>query len=438
MNISIFGLGYVGAVSLACLARDGHKVVGVDIDKTKLKLIREGHSPIVEEGMLELMKSVAAGGNVEVTDNIDDAIEKTDISFVCVGTPSSPNGSQSLAAIERVSEQIGQALAKKSDKHVVVIRSTVQPGTVERLIRAVLEKSSGKKSGVDFGLCFQPEFLREGSSIKDYDNPPFTLVGGDADWAIERVKKVFEKLPCEFIGTDIGTAEMLKYACNSFHALKVTFANEIGRIAQSVGVDSHKVMDLVCRDRSLNISPAYMKPGFAFGGSCLPKDLRALLYVAKMNDVEVPMLSGLLPSNQTHIEHAINRVLNSGKRSVGMIGLSFKSGTDDLRESPLVTLAERFIGKGLELAIYDPEVHVSRLIGANKSYIEQHIPHMSSLLSDDLEKVIRDNDVVIVGIRNAKIAETLASSLRKDQLVLDLVNLPNRDSLPAQYSGACW
>lgn len=438
MKISIFGLGYVGAVSLACLARDGHQVYGVDIDKSKLELIRSGRTPIVEEGMVDLMRQVSEGGNVQVTSDVSEAINNTEISFVCVGTPSQQNGSQSLHAIERVCEQIGEALANKSDKHVVVIRSTIQPGTMERVVRPILEKASGKSSTKDFGLCFQPEFLREGSSIKDYDNPPYTVVGCDADWAVESVKRLFDELPGEFVSTDIGTAEILKYACNAFHALKVTFANEIGRIAQAKDVDSHKVMDLVCRDKSLNISPAYLKPGFAFGGSCLPKDLRALLYVSKMSDVNVPLLASLLPSNQVHIDHAIEMVMASRKKTVAMVGLSFKSGTDDLRESPLVAIAERFIGKGLELKIYDPEVQLSSLIGANKNYIEEHIPHIAKLFSDDLHGIIESSDVVIAGIKSEEINATLEKTLRSDQLLVDLANLPNREALAAEYCGACW
>ncbi|HEU4627862.1 MAG TPA: nucleotide sugar dehydrogenase, partial [Steroidobacteraceae bacterium] len=374
MRISVFGLGYVGAVSLACLARDGHHVVGVDVDPHKLELIRSGRSPIVEEGIQDLMKQVVESGRVTVTNDVQQAIGATELSFVCVGTPSSPNGGQDLSAIKRVMEQIGAALANKSAHHTIVLRSTVQPGTVETLVRPTLEHASGKKSDADFAVCFQPEFLREGTSIKDYDNPPLTIVGARAPAAAERVKQVFQHLPCEFVNTSIGVAELMKYACNAFHAVKITFANEIGRIAQSAGVDAREVMDFVCRDKRLNISPAYLKPGFAFGGSCLPKDLRALNYLAKVNDLTLPMLGSVLGSNRAHIDHALDKVMVPGVKRVGMLGLSFKAGTDDLRESPLVAVAERLIGKGYQLRIFDSEVNLSRLIGANKRFIEESIP----------------------------------------------------------------
>lgn len=438
MKISIFGLGYVGAVSLGCLVRDGHTVYGVDVDEGKLNLIREGKTPIIEEGMIELMSDVSKSGLLHVTNTAKEAIGNTEVSFVCVGTPSSANGSQDLSAIKKVSQEIGSALKGTSDYHVIVFRSTIEPGTTENVIKPILEEYSGKKCGEGFGLGFQPEFLREGSSIKDYDNPPFTIVGADSERSSDAVKEIFKDLPCEYITTTIGTAEMMKYACNTFHALKITFANEIGRISQALSVDSREVMQLVCKDKSLNISPAYLKPGFAYGGSCLPKDLRALLYSAKSKDVELPMLSGVMESNKVHMEHAINIVLSSGKKKIGMIGLSFKSGTDDLRESPLVIMAERFIGKGLDLQIYDPEVNIARLVGANKKYIEESIPHISSLMVDDCKKLVEHADVLIVGIIDKNIEELLSNSTSKEQLILDLVNLKNRKDLKGLYTGVCW
>lgn len=438
MKIAIFGLGYVGAVSLACLGRDGHQVVGVDIDGNKLEMIRGGRAPIVEEGIQELMKETVDSGRVTVTSNTAEAVASSDVSFVCVGTPSAPNGSQDLTAIRRLSESIGDALSDCSHYHVVVIRSTVQPGTVESLIKPILEQRSGKRVGEGFGLGFQPEFLREGSSIKDYDNPPFTVVGMDSERSARALREIFGHLPCEFVSTDIGTAEMLKYACNSFHALKITFANEISRICQSVGVDGRRVMELVCRDRQLNISPAYMRPGFAFGGSCLPKDLRALTYVARSNDVSVPMLDNVLPSNRVHIEHAIGSVLARGRPKIGLIGLSFKSGTDDLRESPLVTLAETFIGKGLDLRIYDPEVSISSLIGANRRYIEESIPHIASLMVGRCEDLIDQSEVVVVGLNDAPIMTVLEQRTRPDQWILDLTSIKNPERLAGAYQGVCW
>ncbi|MDZ7803475.1 nucleotide sugar dehydrogenase [Thiohalophilus sp.] len=438
MNIAIFGMGYVGAVSAACLARDGHQVFGVDVDPTKLDLLRQGYSPIVEEGIQELTSNVVEQGRLTVTDNVDEAIGQCALSFVCVGTPSQPNGSQDLGAIEKVAAQIGEALARHDQYHVVVIRSTVRPGTVMDRVRPVLEQHSGKQLGEGFGLAFQPEFLREGTSIKDYDNPPFTVVGGDSQRTLDGIRPVFEHLPCEFVGTDIGTAEMLKYACNAFHAVKIVFANEIGRLGQSLGVDSREVMRLVTQDRQLNISPAYLRPGFAFGGSCLPKDLRALLYIAKEQDMEVPMLAGVIPSNQQQIDHALQFILRSGKRRVGMIGLSFKSGTDDLRESPLVTLAEQLVGKGIELRIHDPNVQLSRLIGANRRYIEEKLPHLGRLLVDDAAELIGDADIVLLGLSDANLVEQVVSEASEAQVVLDLVGMPGRDRLRAAYRGICW
>lgn len=437
-RISIFGLGYVGAVSLACLARDGHKVVGVDIDATKLNLIRSRKSPILEEGIQDLMRDVVDSGRVTVTNDALQAIRETELSFVCVGTPSASNGSQDLSAILRLAEQIGVALKDKREFHTLVIRSTVQPGTVEGQIEPILERASGKKSGVDFGLCFQPEFLREGSSIRDYDHPPYTIVGGNCEQAVNVVKELFQHLDARFMVTSIRVAEALKMSCNAFHALKITFANEIGRVSQALGIDSHEVMRLVCADTRLNISTAYLKPGFAFGGSCLPKDLRALTTIAKNHDLEIPMLASLLPSNRVHIDHAVEKILKLGRPKVGMLGLSFKTGTDDLRESPLVMVAKRLIGEGCELRIFDPEVHLSRLIGANRSYIDANIPHVGSLLCETIEDMIDPSDVILVGLQQSALNDALQARARPDQHVIDLVNLPNRDLLRARYEGACW
>src|SRR5688572_19161501 len=315
-RISVFGLGYVGSVSLACLARDGHQVIGVDIDPIKLDLIRSRKSPILEEGIQELMRDVVESGRVAVTDDAAQALRDTELSFVCVGTPSAANGSQDLNAIRRLAEQLGEALRTKPGFHTFVIRSTVQPGTVEEKIEPILERASGKKSGADFGLCFQPEFLREGSSIRDYDHPPYTIVGGNCEAAVNAVREVFQHLDAKFLVTNIRVAEALKMSCNAFHALKITFANEIGRVSEALGIDSHEVMRLVCADQRLNISPAYLKPGFAFGGSCLPKDLRALTTIARQNDIELPMLSSLLVSNRVHIDHAVDKILKLGRPKV--------------------------------------------------------------------------------------------------------------------------
>ncbi len=437
-RISIFGLGYVGAVSLACLARDGHTVIGVDIDPAKLELIRSRKSPILEEGIQELMRDVVNSGRVSVSHDAAEAIAATELSFVCVGTPSAANGSQDLTAILRLAEQIGAALARKREFHTIVIRSTVQPGTVEEKIAPILERASGKKSGVHFGLCFQPEFLREGSSIRDYDHPPYTVVGANCEAAVEVVRQVFAHLDARFLVTSIRVAEALKMSCNAFHALKITFANEIGRVSQALGIDSHEVMRLVCADTRLNISPAYLKPGFAFGGSCLPKDLRALTHIAKHHDVELPMLASLLPSNRLHVEHAVEKILRLGRREVGMLGLSFKSGTDDLRESPLVMVAKLLLGEGCTLRIFDPEVHLSRLLGANRSYIDAHIPHLGSLLCPALADMVIPSQVILVGLQQPALVDGLQKLVRADHHLIDLVNLPNRHELPCSYEGVCW
>ena len=438
MKISIFGLGYVGAVSLACLSRDGHDVIGVDIDPAKLDLIASGKTPVVEEGMVELMARVAASGRVTVTTDAQRAVLDSDLSLVCVGTPSAPNGSQDQGAILRLAHEMGKALAHKRNQHVVVFRSTLVPGTVEDVLRPIIEAESGGRDGVDFHLCFQPEFLREGSSIRDYDKPPFTVLGANHAHPADRLRALFGHLPCKFITTSVRSAEMMKYCCNNFHALKITFANETARLCQALGVDAFEVMDLVCQDTQLNISPAYLKPGFAFGGSCLPKDLRATSHLARSHDVDLPMLAAILPSNQAHLGLALRKILATGKRRIGFIGLSFKTGTDDLRESPLVTLAEQLIGKGMQLSVYDPEVHLSQLIGANRRFIDSHLPHIGQLLQPEIGTVIAASDVLVVGLSGAAVADALALGCRADQVLIDLVNLPNRSALRARVEGLSW
>lgn len=438
MKISIFGLGYVGAVSLACLARDGHQVIGVDIDAAKLELIKSGTTPVVEEGMVDLMADVAASGRVRVTTDVHQAVLDSDISLICVGTPSATNGSQDQGAVLRLAKDLGKAIAEKAAPHVLVFRSTLVPGTVEDVLKPIIEAESGKRDGEGFHLCFQPEFLREGSSIRDYDKPPFTVVGANHAYPAERLRELFGHLPCKFLQTSVRAAEMMKYCCNNFHALKITFANETARLCEALGVDAFEVMNLVCQDTQLNISPAYLKPGFAFGGSCLPKDLRATSYLAKTHDVELPMLNGILQSNRQHIDRAIAKVLESGCRKVGMLGLSFKTGTDDLRESPLVVLAEQLIGKGVQLAIYDPDVQLSRLLGANRRFIETQLPHIGDLLTADLDALIDGAELLIVGVSSPAIFDALATHARPEQKVLDLVKLPNAGALRANVEGLCW
>ena len=438
MDISIFGLGYVGAVSLACLARDGHRVIGVDVDQAKLDLIAAGKTPVVEEGMVQLMMDVVASGRVSVTQDTRDAVMRSELSLICVGTPSAPNGSQDQSAMLRLATDVGAALRETSRPHTIVFRSTLVPGTVEEVLRPVIERESGKKDGEGFHLCFQPEFLREGSSIRDYDKPPFTIVGANAPEPTQKLRDLFGHLPCEFHSTSVRAAEMVKYCCNNFHALKITFANETARLCEAMHIDPFEVMDLVCRDRQLNISPAYLKPGFAFGGSCLPKDLRASLYFAKTHDVELPMLGHILQSNRAHVDHAIAKVMASGKRRIGMIGLSFKTGTDDLRESPMVLLTEYFIGKGLTVRVYDPEVHLSRLLGANRRFIEQHVPHIGSMIHGDLDSIVAESELLVVGLNDPKTTEQLANCVRDDHIVIDLVRLPESVRVRGQYQGLCW
>ncbi len=438
MKISIFGLGYVGAVSLACLARDGHHVVGVDVDPVKLDLIRSGKTPVVEEGMVELMQRVVAEGRVSVTTDAAEALANSELSLICVGTPSAPNGSQDQSAMLRLAHDLGRCMRGKSSHHVFVFRSTLVPGTVEDVLRPIMESESGKRAGVDFSVCFQPEFLREGSSIRDYDKPPFTIVGADDDAAVEAIRLLFGHLPCEFHRTSVRAAEMVKYCCNNFHALKITFANEMARVCSALKVDPFEVMDLVCQDRQLNISPAYLKPGFAFGGSCLPKDLRATTYLAKQHDVEVPLLASIMASNRQHVDVAIAKVLATESRRVGMIGLSFKTGTDDLRESPLVLLAEQLIGKGVALQIYDPEVQLSRLLGANRRFIDTRVPHIGELMRSDIAQVVAQSDVIVLGLARPDVVAAVVEHARDHHTVLDLVGVPKAKVGRGRWEGLCW
>jgi GDP-mannose 6-dehydrogenase len=436
MKISVFGLGYVGCVSAACFAREGHEVLGVDVSLNKVEIINQGSSPIVEPGIGEIISEAISAGRLHATTDSAAAIQRSEVSLVCVGTPSNANGSLDLRYVDRVCREIGAALKEKSDRHVIVIRSTMLPGTIRDTVVPALEEASGKTAGVDFGVCINPEFLREGTSLKDFYAPPFTLIGADDEDTANILRELYAAIDAPLIVTSTGTAEMVKYVCNCFHALKVGFANEVGNICKALGVDSHEVMDIFCKDTKLNLSPYYLKPGFAFGGSCLPKDLRAITYKAKELDVEVPVLSAILPSNRLQIEKALDLVLRTGKKRIGVLGFSFKAGTDDLRESPMVSLIETLIGKGYQLAIYDRDVSLARLFGANKEYIEREIPHISQLMCATVDEVLASAEVIIIGNKAPEFRE-IENKLRDEQQVIDLVRLFEKTSGDS-YQGICW
>ena len=438
MKVSVFGLGYVGTVSAASFAADGHQVVGVDVNDDKVRAINEGRSPIVEPGLGELLTDVVSRGQLRATTSTADAVNATDLSLVCVGTPSRRNGSLDLTYLTRVCEQIGEVIKDKDSYHVVVIRSTVLPGTTHGTVIPALERTSGKKYGEGFGVSVNPEFLREGTALKDFREPPFTLVGHNHATDAAPTKALYQDIAAPLFSAPIRTAEMIKYTSNTWHAVKVVFANEIGNLCKRVGVDSHDVMDIFCQDNKLNLSSYYMKPGFAFGGSCLPKDVRALQYRAKEVDLEMPLINSVLGSNRMQVDHAIERIVETGKKKIGLLGFSFKAGTDDLRESPLVILAEALLGKGYSLCIYDKNVSLARLVGANKQYIEEQIPHLSQLLCDTIDQLIDQSEVIVVGNGAAEFPEAL-KRCRADQTVIDLVRIPlDFGSLKARYDGICW
>jgi GDP-mannose 6-dehydrogenase len=437
MRIAVFGLGYVGTVSAGCLARDGHGVIGVDPQPAKVAMVQRGETPIVEPFVGELLADAVGRGALTATTSAEAAIAEADMSLVCVGTPSRRNGSLDTTAIERVAGEIGGAIRAAGRPHLVVIRSTVLPGTMRGLIIPALEAAAGMSAGATLKIANNPEFLRESSAVYDYDNPPKTVVGALDPAVADEVLALYRAQPGPKIATTLETAEMVKYADNAWHALKVAFANEIGNVAQSVGTDSHAVMDIFCQDEKLNISPYYLKPGFAFGGSCLPKDVRALVARGRELDLELPVLESLMPSNRRQVERALEHVLASGARRVAMLGISFKAGTDDLRESPQVALVEQLIGKGLELSIYDRNVALARLTGANRAYIEEVIPHIARLLSDDLDTALRGAELVIVG-NGAPEFRGLASRLAPGQRVYDLVRISELEALGERYAGVNW
>jgi len=438
MRISIFGMGYVGVVSGACLAKAGHQIVGVDISQGKVDLINTGRSPIVEVGIDELTREMALTGRLSATTDAAVAVAKTDLSFISVGTPSQRNGSTELRAIEAVTEQIGKAIALKESAHTVVMRSTVPPGTMDDLVVPSLTRTSGRTVGNGLDICSNPEFLREGAAVRDFERPPFTLVGCSSEHGFEVMEELYRGTNAPLIRTDIRTAESIKYLCNIFHAVKIGFANANGALLKAYGVDAREAMRIFCEDKSLNIAPTYLRPGFAFGGSCLPKDLRAFLALAREREVELPFLGNLLASNDRHIERAFQMIASGGRCKVAMFGLAFKPGTDDLRESPLVVVAERLLGKGFELSIFDRYVDMARLVGANREYIDREIPHLERLLKPTPEAALAEAQVIAVGhVAKAEIEAIVAA--HAGRTIVDLQGVRELEVLQgADYKGICW
>jgi GDP-mannose 6-dehydrogenase len=439
LSISVFGLGYVGSVSAACFASMGHRVIGVDVNPAKVEMMERGQSPIIEASMNELVAEGNRACRLHATIDSIAAVLQSNVSFVCVGTPSLRNGKLDLSHIEKVAREIGAALKQKKSGHTVVLRSTVLPGTTESVVLPILEQASARRAGADFAVAYNPEFMREGSAVADFLQPPYTILGAQDSSHLAPLRELYQQTPGKMFETSVAVAEMVKYLSNAFHAVKVTFANEVGTLCKHLNVDAQAVTEIFKSDTRLNISPAYLSPGFAFGGSCLPQDVRALTYKAKELDLKLPMLESLLPSNSEHVERAVEAVMRTNKRKIAQLGLSFKAGTDDLRESPQVQLVKRLLGEGYEVKVWDQDVSLGRLAGSNRQYIEEVIPHIGSLLSADLEDVLRHSEIVIIGNKSVDKNE-LAKYLRADQIVIDLVNL-NKSDRPSEhgnYEGICW
>lgn len=437
MRISVFGLGYVGAVSAGCLAKDGHDVIGVDPLQAKVDLINAGQTPVIEKDIGEIIAKATKDGKLRATASVADAVQNSELSLICVGTPSQINGSLDLKYVRSVCEQIGAAVKAKDTYHVIVVRSTMLPGSMTNVVIPTLESSSGKSAGKDFGVCINPEFLREGTAVYDLYHPPKTVIGEIDSRCGDVLASLYSGLDAPMVRTDVETAEMVKYSDNAWHALKVGFANEIGNICKAVGLDGHKVMEIFCKDTKLNLSPYYMKPGFAFGGSCLPKDVRALSYKARSLDLNLPILNSILPSNQNQLDIGFQMVAGKGNRKVGVLGLSFKAGTDDLRESPLVELVERLIGKGFDVKLYDKNVNIASLVGANRDYILNHIPHISRLMEDNIDKVLAHGETIVVGNGSAEF-RNINEKLKGNQVLVDLVRISDARSEQGKYDGICW
>ncbi len=438
MRISVFGLGYVGCVTAVCLASDGHEVIGVDVNPAKVSQIQAGTPPVLEPELENKLQTALQKGLIRATMDTADAIQNSDVTLICVGTPSSSNGSLQLEYLEKVSVEIGKVLASKASYHVVTVRSTILPGTMRNCVIPTLEAHSGKKVGVDFGAAMNPEFLREGTAIADYRNPSTIVIGQYDERSGQAIQDMYEGIESSVFRVPIETAEMVKYAHNAFHAVKVSFANEIGAICKANGLDGQEVMKIFCQDHHLNISTAYLKPGFAFGGSCLPKDLRALTYAAKERDVEVPLLTSIMPSNSVQIQRGVQMIENTGKNKIAIIGLSFKAGTDDVRESPIVILVETLVGRGYDVRIYDQNVNPSQLIGANKAFLQRSLPHIASLMSASLDEVVKDAEVVVI-TNGSKQFAGIPASLRADQTLIDFVGIGKQlEVRQGEYDGIAW
>lgn len=436
MKISVFGLGYVGVVCCACFSRDGHKVIGVDVDSIKVDLVNNGKSTIIESGLEEQISSSVKKGLLSATESFIQAVNETDISFICVGTPSLSNGAINLTYIYQVAKQIAESIKQKDSFHTIVIRSTVKLGTL-KMCKEIIEDISGKVHGRDFGLVSNPEFLREGTALYDFNNPPYTIIGTHCDQSKKTMSELYDSIEASIYYIQPEEAEMIKYANNNFHAMKITFANEIGNICKENSVDGHVVMDIVAKDTKLNLSPYYLKPGFAFGGSCLPKDVRGLTQIAKSLDLKTPLLSSLIKSNFYQIERGLELIYKTKKKRIGFLGFAFKSGTDDLRESPIVSVIEILIGKGYDLCVYDSNVHLSSLLGKNKDYINNHIPHIYKLLKDNINDIIENSDVIVIG-NNAKEFSEILTTIPSDKIIIDLVRVDQEKITEDNYIGICW
>jgi GDP-mannose 6-dehydrogenase len=436
MNISIFGLGYVGCVATGCLAQQGHRVIGCDPQQTKVDFINQGQATIIEDGIAEILATQLAAGRISATRSAREAVTATDVSFICVGTPPTANGHLDLSAIAKVAEEIGAALREKSGRHVIAVRSTVLPGTREKVVE-ILARASGRTPGKDFAVVSNPEFLREGTSVRDFVHPPYTLLGSDCDWATETMRAVYQGIDAPFITAEPKVAELMKYVCNSFHALKITFANEVGNICKKLGIDSHQLMEVFCQDTKLNLSKAYLKPGFAYGGSCLPKDLKALRTIAHDHYLQTPVLEAIEQSNELQKDLVFKRILDSGSQNVAFIGLAFKAGTDDLRDSPIVDVIERLLGKGFNIGIYDPHVHVSQLTGANRDYILKRIPFISRFITDDLVKTIQGSDLLVIVNKSPGLEQALVT-YSAGKPIYDLAGLRPTGIASESYSGIAW